>query len=118
ASAWAPVDGFAFEDITYHRALAHGTVRAAFNRPAVRNALRPQTVEELYRALDHARMTTDVGCVLLTGNGPSPRDGGWAFCSGGDQRVRGKSGYEYGQGTGVGPGPAPGGGGAEAPAVG
>jgi naphthoate synthase len=103
ASAWAPVDGFAFEDITYHRALAHGTVRVAFNRPEVRNAFRPQTVDELYRALDHARMTTDVGCVLLTGNGPSPRDGGWAFCSGGDQRVRGKSGYEYrGEGPAVG----------------
>ena len=53
------------------------------------------TVDELYRALDHARMSTDVGCVLLTGNGPSPKDGGWAFCSGGDQRIRGKDGYKY-----------------------
>jgi len=96
--AWEPVEGFAFTDITYHRAVDQGTVRVAFDRPEVRNAFRPHTVDELYRALDHARMTTDVGCVLLTGNGPSPRDGGWAFCSGGDQRVRGKSGYEYAEG--------------------
>jgi len=102
-AAWRPVDGFDFADITYHRAIGQGTVRVAFNRPEVRNAFRPQTVDELYRALDHARMTTDVGCVLLTGNGPSPRDGGWAFCSGGDQRVRGRTGYEYGAGEG-GPG--------------
>jgi naphthoate synthase len=70
----------------------------AFNRPEIRNAFRPQTVDELYRALDHARMSSDVGCVLLTGNGPSPRDGGWAFCSGGDQRIRGKDGYKYADG--------------------
>lgn len=94
-SLWKEVEGFNFTDITYHRALAHGTVRIAFNRPEVRNAFRPHTVDELYRALDHARMTTDVGCVLLTGNGPSPKDGGWAFCSGGDQRIRGKDGYKY-----------------------
>ncbi|WP_369275931.1 1,4-dihydroxy-2-naphthoyl-CoA synthase [Streptomyces sp. R11] len=93
--AWKEVDGFGFTDITYHRAIDQGTVRIAFNRPEVRNAFRPHTVDELYRALDHARMTTDVGCVLLTGNGPSPKDGGWAFCSGGDQRVRGKDGYMY-----------------------
>ncbi|HYO56181.1 1,4-dihydroxy-2-naphthoyl-CoA synthase [Archangium sp.] len=92
---WREVDGFKFEDITYHRAVDHGTVRIAFNRPEVRNAFRPRTVDELYTALDHARMTTDVGCVLLTGNGPSPKDGGWAFCSGGDQRIRGKDGYKY-----------------------
>jgi naphthoate synthase len=96
--AWRPVEGFGFNDITYHRAVAHGTVRVAFNRPEVRNAFRPQTVDELYRALDDARMTTDVGCVLLTGNGPSPRDGGWAFCSGGDQRIRGRDGYRYADG--------------------
>ncbi len=96
--AWEPVEGFSFTDVTYHRAVGQGTVRVAFDRPEVRNAFRPHTVDELYRALDHARMTTDVGCVLLTGNGPSPRDGGWAFCSGGDQRVRGKSGYEYAEG--------------------
>ncbi len=97
--AWDVVAGFEdFTDITYHRAKAHGTVRVAFNRPEIRNAFRPRTVDELFRALDHARMTTDVGCVLLTGNGPSPRDGGWAFCSGGDQRIRGKDGYRYAEG--------------------
>ncbi|MDH5502398.1 MAG: 1,4-dihydroxy-2-naphthoyl-CoA synthase [Acidimicrobiia bacterium] len=93
--AWDKVDGFDFTDLTYHRAKAHGTVRIAFNRPEVRNAFRPHTVDELFQALDHARMTSDVGCVLLTGNGPSPKDGGWAFCSGGDQRIRGKDGYKY-----------------------
>ncbi len=97
-AAWSAVDGFDFTDITYHRAVGHGTVRVAFNRPEVRNAFRPHTVDELYRALDHARQQSDVGCVLLTGNGPSPRDGVWAFCSGGDQRIRGKSGYQYASG--------------------
>ena len=94
-SQWTEVPGFDFADITYHRAKAHGTVRVAFDRPEVRNAFRPSTVDELYCALDHARQTSDVGCVLLTGNGPSPKDGGWAFCSGGDQRIRGKDGYKY-----------------------
>jgi naphthoate synthase len=98
-SAWKQVDGFELTDITYHRAGDAGVVRIAFNRPEVRNAFRPQTVDELYRVLDHARMSTDVGCVLLTGNGPSPKDGGWAFCSGGDQRIRGKDGYKYAEGT-------------------
>lgn len=92
---WQPVDGFEFTDITYHRAIEVPAVRIAFNRPEVRNAFRPHTVDELYAALDHARMSSDVGCVLLTGNGPSPKDGGWAFCSGGDQRIRGRAGYEY-----------------------
>lgn len=92
---WDVVPGFAFEDITYHRAKHQGTVRVAINRPDVRNAFRPKTVDELYEALDHARRWSDVGCVLLTGNGPSPKDGGWAFCSGGDQRIRGKDGYKY-----------------------
>lgn len=97
--AWSLVPGFeAMTDITYHRATTQGTVRVAFNRPEVRNAFRPKTVDELYNCLDHARMSTDVGCVLLTGNGPSPKDGGWAFCSGGDQRIRGRSGYQYAQG--------------------
>ena len=96
--AWHSVEGLDLADITYHKAEAHGTVRIAFNRPEVRNAFRPATVDELYRALDHARMSPDVGCVLLTGNGPSPRDGGWAFCSGGDQRIRGRSGYQYASG--------------------
>ena len=99
ASRWQPVAGFDFTDITYHRSTEQGTVRIAIDRPEVRNAFRPHTVDELFRALDHARMWSDVGCVLLTGNGPSPKDGGWAFCSGGDQRVRGKSGYQY-QGDG------------------
>lgn len=92
---WKPVSGFDFKDITYHRSLEHGTVRIAFNRPECRNAFRPQTVDELATALEHTRFLTDVGCVLITGNGPSPKDGGWAFCSGGDQRVRGKDGYQY-----------------------
>ena len=96
--AWRPVPGFDFVDITYHRAVDTGAVRIAFDRPEVRNAFRPHTVDELYRALDHARQTPDVGCVLLTGNGPSPRDGGWAFCSGGDQRIRGRTGYQYASG--------------------
>ena len=96
--AWRPVEAFDFTDITYHRAIDHGTVRVAFNRPDVRNAFRPRTVDELYRALDHARMTPDVGCVLLTGNGPSSRDGVWAFSSGGDQRIRGRDGYRYAEG--------------------
>jgi naphthoate synthase len=98
ADAWDAVPGFDLTDITYHRAKAHGTVRVAFDRPEVRNAFRPGTVDELYRVLDHARQSSDVGCVLLTGNGPSPKDGGWAFCSGGDQRIRGKDGYRYAEG--------------------
>jgi naphthoate synthase len=94
-SKWNEVEGFNFTDITYHRAKDQGTVRVAINRPEVRNAFRPHTVDELFQALEHARTTSDVGCVLLTGNGPSPKDGGWAFCSGGDQRIRGKDGYKY-----------------------
>jgi naphthoate synthase len=97
-SRWRKVDGFDFTDITYHHAVDQGTVRIAFNRPEVRNAFRPHTVDELYTALDHARQSTQVGTVLLTGNGPSPKDGGWAFCSGGDQRIRGKDGYKYAEG--------------------
>jgi len=103
ADLWEEVEGFDFQDITYHRAKAHGTVRIAFDRPEVRNAFRPPTVDELYRALDHARQWSDVGCVLITGNGPSPKDGGWAFCSGGDQRIRGKDGYKYEGASGVDP---------------
>jgi naphthoate synthase len=107
---WREVEGFGFTDVTYHRHVGPRpgsgsgdvvdlpTVRIAFNRPEVRNAFRPHTVDELYRALDHARMTSNVGCVLLTGNGPSERDGGWAFCSGGDQRIRGRTGYQYAEG--------------------
>jgi naphthoate synthase len=84
-----------FEDVTYHRAVDVPAVRVAIDRPAVRNAFRPRTVDELHAALDHARTQADVGCVLLTGNGPSPKDGGWAFSAGGDQSIRGESGYEY-----------------------
>jgi naphthoate synthase len=95
---WQAVEPFAFTDITYHRALSAPVVRIAFNRPEVRNAFRPHTVDELSQALEHARQASDVGVVLLTGNGPSPRDGGWAFCSGGDQRIRGRAGYQYASG--------------------
>jgi len=100
-ACWQPVPGFTdLTDITYHRGRnSDGAltkmVRVAFNRPEVRNAFRPHTVDELYQVLNHARQTSDVGCVILTGNGPSARDGGWAFCSGGDQRIRGKDGYRY-----------------------
>ena len=94
--AWAPVPGFGgLSDVTYHRAVESGTVRIAFDRPDVRNAFRPATVDELLAVLEHARASADVGCVLLTGNGPSAQDGGRAFCSGGDQRIRGRQGYEY-----------------------
>jgi naphthoate synthase len=92
---WHEVKEFDFTDITYHRANEAPVVRIAFDRPEVRNAFRPHTVDELYAALDHARTSSDVGAVLLTGNGPSPKDGGWAFCSGGDQRIRGRAGYQY-----------------------
>jgi len=92
---WDEVAGFDFTDITYHRAKEQGTVRIAIDRPEVRNAFRPKTVDELYHALEHARVSSDVGCVILTGNGPSPKDGGWAFCSGGDQSIRGKDGRQY-----------------------
>ncbi|WP_146899443.1 1,4-dihydroxy-2-naphthoyl-CoA synthase [Cellulomonas aerilata] len=102
---WRTVAGFEdLTDLTYHRGVERHddgserdlpVVRVAFDRPEVRNAFRPHTVDELYRALDHARMTSDVGTVLLTGNGPSPKDGVWAFCSGGDQRIRGRDGYRY-----------------------
>ncbi|MBD8057458.1 1,4-dihydroxy-2-naphthoyl-CoA synthase [Cellulomonas sp. JH27-2] len=104
---WRTVDGFEdLTDLTYHRGVDRTgaeprdlpVVRVAFDRPEVRNAFRPHTVDELYRVLDHARMTSSVGTVLLTGNGPSPRDGGWAFCSGGDQRIRGRDGYRYAEG--------------------
>jgi len=103
STQWRPVEGLEFQDITYHRALEQGTVRIGFNRPECRNAFRPATVDELYTALDHARQWSDVGVVLLTGNGPSEKDGGWAFCSGGDQRIRGKDGYKYEGAEGVDP---------------
>ncbi|MCL2653481.1 MAG: 1,4-dihydroxy-2-naphthoyl-CoA synthase [Propionibacteriaceae bacterium] len=107
-SHWRLVEGFDFTDVTYQRAVDDSsgndlpTVRIAFNRPEVRNAFRPRTVDELYTALDHARCSGAVRTVLLAGNGPSPRDGGWAFCSGGDQRIRGKDGYRYAAGEDAG----------------
>ena len=102
-STWRAIDGFPDGDITYHRWVDRTggeerdlpAVRIGFNRPEIRNAFRPQTVDELYRALDHARQTADVAAVILTGNGPADKDGVWAFCSGGDQRIRGKDGYLY-----------------------
>lgn len=92
---WNEVEEFRFDDITYHKAKDQGTVRIAFNRPECRNAFRPKTVDELLVAFEHAKSLVNVGVILLTGNGPSPKDGVWAFSSGGDQRVRGKDGYEY-----------------------
>ena len=93
---WADVAGFdSLTDVTYHHDRAGRVARVAFNRPEVRNAFRPHTVDELYRVLEDARMNSRIGVVLLTGNGPSPKDGGWAFCSGGDQRIRGRDGYKY-----------------------
>jgi naphthoate synthase len=98
-TAWDDVPGFEdLTDLTYHRAKEHGTVRVAFDRPDVLNAFRPHTVDELLRVLEHARTSSDVGCVLLTGNGPSVRNGKWAFCTGGDQRIRGRTGYQYAEG--------------------
>jgi len=95
-SDWRAVPGFEdLTDLTYHRAVEHGTVRIAFDRPDVLNAFRPHTVDELLRTLEHARTSADVGCVILTGNGPSEKSGKWAFCTGGDQRIRGKAGYQY-----------------------
>ncbi|MDR9363151.1 MAG: 1,4-dihydroxy-2-naphthoyl-CoA synthase [Microbacteriaceae bacterium] len=101
SSVWQEVENFSLTDITYHRHISLGVVRVGIDRPEVRNAFRPETVDELHGVLEHARVTSDVGVVLLTGNGPSPKDGGWAYCSGGDQRVRGDSGYQY-DGTGAG----------------
>lgn len=99
AEQWHVAPGFeGLTDVTYHLSADKGIARIAFNRPEVRNAFRPHTVDELYRALDDARLNPRLGVVLLTGNGPSATDGGWAFCSGGDQRVRGADGYKYADG--------------------
>ncbi len=99
AEVWREVPGFEnLGDVTYHLDVSGRIARVAFNRPEVRNAFRPQTVDELARVLDDARQNPRLGVVLLTGNGPSPKDGGWAFSSGGDQRIRGKAGYEYREG--------------------
>jgi len=93
-----------YTDITAHLSRDGRISRIAFDRPEVRNAFRPHTVDELYDALERARVNPRVGVVLLTGNGPSPKDGCWAFCSGGDQRIRGRDGYKYSDDeTAVGP---------------
>ena len=98
--AWVDVPGFEnFTDVTYHHSTDGRIARVAFNRPEVRNAFRPKTVDELYRALDNAHQNSAIGVVLVTGNGPSAKDGGWAFSAGGDQRIRGRAGYEYEEGT-------------------
>ena len=81
-----------YEDITFK--IANGVARIAFNRPDVRNAFRPKTVDELLEALIICHESQDIGVVLISGEGPSTKDGGWAFCSGGDQRVRAKRGYK------------------------
>lgn len=81
-----------YQDITYKK--SNGVARIAFNRPEVRNAFRPKTLFELEEALIDAREDTSIGVILLSGEGPSQKDGGWAFCSGGDQKVRGAKGYE------------------------
>ena len=99
AAPGAPEDGYT--DITSHVSKDGRIARVAFDRPEVRNAFRPHTVDELYRALDIARQDPRIGVVLLTGNGPSPKDGGWAFCSGGDQRIRGRDGYKYSESDAV-----------------
>src|SRR5690554_974818 len=100
ADVWRPVAGFdGLTDVTYHHDVDGRVARVAIDRPEVRNAFRPHTVDELYRVLDDARQNPRIGVVLLTGNGPSPKDGGWAFCSGGDQRIRGRDGYQYADGT-------------------
>lgn len=95
ADLWRPISSISLTDVTYHESVDSGTLRIGINRPECRNAFRPQTVDDLLLALADARQRTDVGCVLLTGNGPSPKDGGWAFSAGGDQRIRGNDGYQY-----------------------
>ena len=80
-----------FEDITYKK--CDGVARIAFNRPNVRNAFRPNTTSELYQAFYDAQEDTSIGVVLLSGEGPSTKDGIWSFCSGGDQNARGQQGY-------------------------
>ena len=80
-----------FEDITYKK--CDGVARIAFNRPNVRNAFRPNTTSELIKAFYDAQEDTSIGVVLLSGEGPSTKDGIWSFCSGGDQKSRGEKGY-------------------------
>ncbi len=80
-----------FEDIRYEH--TDGIAKITINRPEVRNAFRPQTVVEMRQALQDARMSPNVGVIILTGQGEK------AFCSGGDQRIRGQAGYQDGAGT-------------------
>ena len=84
AETWAPIQDF--KDIRYERT-EDGIAKITINRPEMRNAFRPQTVAELREAFDLARDDSEIGVIILTGEGPD------AFCSGGDQRVRGKAGY-------------------------
>jgi len=93
--AWQQVA--TYEDITYHK--ADGIARIAFNRPEVRNAFRPKTIDEMTEAFRDAWRDTSIGVVLLTGNGPSAKDGKYAFCSGGDQKIRGDAGYRGDDGS-------------------
>lgn len=86
-----------YEDITFH--IGGGIARIAFNRPEIRNAFRPKTIDEMTEAVLSAWHNQEVGVVILTGNGPSPKDGKYAFCSGGDQTVRGQAGYVDDQGV-------------------
>ncbi|MCK6067212.1 MULTISPECIES: 1,4-dihydroxy-2-naphthoyl-CoA synthase [Microbacterium] len=107
AAEWTAAPGSErYTDITAHVSHDGRIARIAFDRPEVRNAFRPHTVDELYTALDIARQDPRIGVVLLTGNGPSPKDGGWAFCSGGDQRIRGRDGYTYAGDDATAPDPA------------
>lgn len=86
-----------YDDITFKK--LNGVARIAINRPEIRNAFRPKTLFELQEAFLNVREDQNIGVVLLTGEGPSPKDGKWAFCSGGDQNVRGKAGYKDDAGT-------------------
>jgi naphthoate synthase len=86
---WQPVKDY--EDITYHK--AEGIARIAFNRPDIRNAFRPKTIDEMTEALLDAWHDSEIGVVWITANGPSSKDGVWSFCAGGDQTVRGQAGY-------------------------
>jgi naphthoate synthase len=88
--AWKQVDGYT--DILYAKA-DEGIAKITINRPEVRNAFRPETVKELQRAFDNAREDESIGVIILTGQGKE------AFCSGGDQRVRGAAGYVGGDGV-------------------
>ena len=86
-----------YEDITYKK--CDGVARIAFNRPNLRNAFRPKTVFELFDAFLDAREDHSIGVVLFSGEGPSTKDGKYAFCSGGDQNTRGHQGYVDEDGT-------------------